>query len=115
MRSPGRWATVRPAGLIGAPPPARRSSRLEYGPVSDAPDTQRPAAAELARAVDALVDECRVSCLWYMPADYHPVSDEERWTVLDLIQQHADLPTFKRAGDLKRWLSRPSSSASAVS
>ena len=78
-------------------------------------DTSKPASAEIARAVDALVDECRVSCLWYMPADYHPASDEERWNVLDLIQQHADLSTFKRAGELKRWLSPPSSSASADS
>lgn len=82
--------------------------------MSDARDTP-PATAEVARAVDALVDECRVSCLWYVAADYYPVSDEERWNVLDLIQQHADLATFKRAGELKRWLSRPSSSASAAS
>jgi hypothetical protein len=83
--------------------------------VSDAPERPRPAAAELARSVDALVDECRVSCLWYMAPEYYPASDEERWNVLDLIQQHADLATFKRAGELKRWLSRPSSSASAAS
>ncbi len=83
--------------------------------MSDDRGTSGPGGAELARAVDALVDECRVSCLWYVAADYYPASDEERWNVLDLIQQHADLATFKRAGELKRWLSRPSSSASAVS
>ncbi len=83
--------------------------------MSDPRPTPRPATAEVARAVDALVDECRVSCLWYVAADYYPASDEERWNVLDLIQQHADLATFKRAGELKRWLSRPSSSATAAS
>jgi hypothetical protein len=83
--------------------------------VSDARHTSHAATAEFARAVDALVDECRVACLWYVAADYYPASDEERWNVLDLIQQHADLATFKRAGEIKRWLSRPSSSASAAS
>lgn len=81
--------------------------------MSDVPYTSKPATAEYARAVDALVDECRVSCLWYLRASYYPVTDDERWHILDLIQQHADLMTFKRAGELKRWLSRPSSNASA--
>lgn len=76
--------------------------------------TANPPTEQVPLAVNALVDECRISCLWYMPAEYYPASDEERWHVLDLIQQHADLPTFKRAGELKRWLSPPSSNASAA-
>jgi hypothetical protein len=83
--------------------------------VSAPSHTSNPTAEQVARDVDALVDECRVSCLWYMPADYYPASDDERWTVLDLIQQRADLATFKRAGELKRWLSPTSSDASASS
>ena len=78
-------------------------------------DTPRPSDEQVARAVDALADECRVSCLWYVAASYYPASDEERWNLLDLIQQHADLATFKRAGELKRWLSRHSNDASAAS
>ncbi len=70
---------------------------------------------DVAREVDDLVDECRSTCLWYQRLDYYPRTDLERWRVLDAIQKHADLKTFQRAGRLKKWLSRPSSGASAGS
>jgi len=75
----------------------------------------RPSGEDVARQVDDLVDECRSTCLWYQRPDYYPRTDLERWRVLDAIQKHADLETFQRAGRLKRWLSRPSSGASAGS
>ena len=75
----------------------------------------RPSGEDVARQVDDLVDECRSTCLWYQRPDYYPRTDLERWRVLDAIQKHADLGTFQRAGRLKRWLSRPSSGASAGS
>jgi hypothetical protein len=73
----------------------------------------RLSAEEIAREVDELVDECRSTCLWYQRPDYYPRTDLERWQVLDAIQKHADLETFRRAGRLKECLSRRSSSASA--
>lgn len=74
-----------------------------------------PSPDELARAIDALVDECRVRCLWHLRPDYHPRTDAERLRVLSAIQQRADLATYRRAGRLKAWLSRTSSAASASS
>jgi hypothetical protein len=70
---------------------------------------------ELVRAIDALVDECRVECLWYLRPDYHPGTDPERLQVLDAIQARASQDVFMRAGRLKEWLSRLSSAASAPS
>lgn len=70
---------------------------------------------DLARAVDALVDECRSAALWFLRQDYYPRTDPERWRVLESIQEHADVEIFKRAARLKEWLSRHSSGASASS
>ena len=70
---------------------------------------------DIARLVDELIDECRDTCLWWQRRDYYPRTDEERRRVLANIEHRADRSTFQRAARLKRWLSRPSSCASAGS
>ncbi len=71
--------------------------------------------ADLARAVDALVNECRSVALWFLRPDYYPRTDDERRRVLYEIQKHADVDLYKRAARLEQWLSRHSSAASAGS
>lgn len=70
---------------------------------------------DIVRAIDALVDECRVECLWYLRRDFHPGTDVERHRVLDAIQAKSTRDVFLRAGRLKAWLSRLSSAESAAS
>jgi hypothetical protein len=70
---------------------------------------------EIARAVNALVDECRVECLWSLRRDYYPSTDVERLRILDAIQRSSNREVFQRAGVLKAWLSRDSSEGSARS
>lgn len=70
---------------------------------------------ELARAIDALVDECRSVALWFLRPDYYPQTDDERRRVLYEIQKHADLERYQRAARFQQWLSRHSSAASASS
>ncbi len=81
------------------------------------PELTTPAMgrADVVRAVNALVDECRVGCLWSLRRDYYPSSDAERIRVLDAIQRAATRDAFRRAGVLRAWLSRHSSGASARS
>jgi hypothetical protein len=77
-------------------------------------DSTAPVSHEdIAREVDALVDECRSIALWFLRPDYYPTTDPERLRVLDSIEQHADVAVFKRAARLRQWLSRHSSAASA--
>ena len=64
-------------------------------------------------AVDALVEEYRLRCLWFLRADYRPTSDEERLQVLREIEKHGDREAFRRARELRAWLSLTSSAASA--
>lgn len=79
---------------------------------SPAPEPDRSA---VTAAIDQLVDECRVQCLWYVRPDYYPRTDPERLDILEAIQERAGLAVFQRAGALKAWLSRHSSAESASS
>lgn len=74
-----------------------------------------PSHEDLARAIDALVDECRSGALWFLKRDYYPRTDEDRRRVLHDIQKHAGIDVFRRAARLETWLSRHSSAASASS
>ena len=66
-------------------------------------------------AVDALVEANRLRCLWFLRRDYYPSSDEERERVLLHIERHGDRETYRRARELRRWLSPSSSARSAAS
>jgi hypothetical protein len=65
--------------------------------------------------VRALVVQYRTQCLWFLRADYYPASVADAGQVLDYIQRYGDRDAFRRAGELKQWLSRNSSAASAAS
>ena len=71
-------------------------------------------ADELSAAVDALVEQYRNRCLWFLRSDYYPTSDSERLRVLEYIERYGDLEAYRRAGRLKRWLSQRSSASSAA-
>lgn len=68
---------------------------------------------EVAAVVNRLVDEYRHRCLWFLRADYYPTSDEQRLRVLDYIQRYGDRAAFQQAAEIRLWLSRTSSAASA--
>lgn len=74
-----------------------------------------PGGLTVAAEVDRLVDEHRISCLWFLRPDYYPTITDERIRVLEHIERHGDLESFRRAGTLRRWLSQTSSAASADS
>lgn len=74
-----------------------------------------PDADRLAAEIDRLVDEHRISCLWFLRPDYQPATDEERIRVLGYIERYGDRDAYRRAATLRRWLSQASSDASAGS
>jgi hypothetical protein len=59
------------------------------------PDADRDA---LTRAIDALVDQYRGQCLWFLRPDCYPRTLEEQPRILDAIQ---------RCGDRKASRKRP--------
>jgi len=69
----------------------------------------------IAETVNHLVDEYRRHCLWFLRDDYYPATDEERLRVLAYIQRHGDRSAYMRAAEVRRWLLRTSSAASAAS
>ena len=66
-------------------------------------------------AVNRLVDEHRVRCLWFLRPDYYPSTPAERLRVLGHIERHGDREAFRQAAALRRWLSPHSSAPSAGS
>lgn len=61
-----------------------------------------------------LVDEHRTACLWFLKADYYPITAAARLRVLDYIQRHGNRDAYVRAGGLRQWLLHPSSERSAA-
>jgi hypothetical protein len=47
--------------------------------------------------VNALVDEYRASCWWFLREDYYPETLAEACRVLESIERHADRATFQKA------------------
>jgi len=70
---------------------------------------------EARSALRNLVDEYRVRCLWFLRRDYYPATIAEAQRVLEAIQRHGDRDGFRRAAQVRQWLSPPSSAASVGS
>ncbi len=68
-----------------------------------------------ATAVNELTDQYRGRCLWFLREDYYPSTREERLRILDYIERHGDREAYRKAGMVRRWLSRNSSAASVAS
>lgn len=66
-----------------------------------------------AAAVNALVDEYRTRCLWFLRPDWYPATLEDRLRALEYIERRGDNTAFQRARALREWLSRNSREASA--
>jgi len=70
---------------------------------------------EAAQAVNALVDEYRSRCLWFLREDFYPASVEEQLRALGYIERYGDREAFRRAATIRQWLSPNSSGPSAGS
>jgi hypothetical protein len=70
-------------------------------------------ASEIEAMVNAIVDEYRARCLWFLRPDYYPATLEERLRALGYIERHGDVAAFRRAAALRQWLS-PRSKGTSV-
>ncbi len=68
---------------------------------------------DIVRRVHALVDRCRVTCLWFLREDYMPGTAEEMFRVIRQIEEHGDRAAYVEAREIREWLSRNSSTPSA--
>jgi hypothetical protein len=69
--------------------------------------------ATIMEKVNALVDEYRAQCLWFLREDYYPQTPAEACRVLESIERHGNAQAFRRAAALRQWLSQNSSAISA--
>jgi hypothetical protein len=63
----------------------------------------------------ALIEQCRARCLWFLRPDYYPSTLDEKLRALSLIERYGDVEAFRRAAQLRKWLSPPFNAASADS
>jgi len=69
---------------------------------------------KLMNSVNALVDEYRTRCLWFLREDYYPQTLADAARVLDYIERHGDKEAFQKAATLRQWLLQISSAESAA-
>lgn len=63
----------------------------------------------LDETFNAFIDAHRSSCLWFLRADYDPVTRPQRLRALDYIQRYGDRETYRQAAALRQWLLQHSS------
>ena len=68
----------------------------------------------LMKNVNALVDEYRTRCLWFLREDYYPQTSTDALRVLEYIERHGDVTAFRKAATLRQWLLQNSSATSAA-
>jgi hypothetical protein len=64
--------------------------------------------------VNALVDEYRTRCLWFLRPDYYPATRDAQLRILDCVQRYSDRAGYVRAATIRQWLSQISSGDSAA-
>jgi hypothetical protein len=67
------------------------------------------------RELAALIEQYRSRCLWFLRPDYYPSTLDEKLQALSLIERYGDVEAFRRAAQLRKWLSPPFNAASAGS
>lgn len=56
--------------------------------------------------INALVEEYRDRCLWFLKPAFSVSTREEALRALDLIERYGDRSAYLRAEKLKQWLSQ---------
>ena len=71
-------------------------------------------ATAVMQSVNALVDEYRTRCLWFLREDYYPQTPAEACGVLESIERYGDAAAFRKAAVLRQWLLQNPSAPSAA-
>jgi len=71
--------------------------------------------SQLTETINTLVDEYRHTCLWFLRSDFYPLTLEQRLRVLGYIQRYGDRSAYRKAAEVRRWLSQASNEESVGS
>ena len=70
-------------------------------------------AKAVMQSVNALIDEYRTRCLWFLREDYYPPTTADACKVLEYIERYGDMAAFRKAATLRQWLLQNSNAPSA--
>ena len=62
--------------------------------------------ATVMQRVNALVEEYRARCLWFLREGYYPQTPAEACRVLESIERHGDRVAFQKAATLRQLAAR---------
>jgi hypothetical protein len=65
---------------------------------------RRSTTASTPPFVEALVEEYRDRCLWFLKPDYMPHTTKEILHVLDLVERYGDRSGYQRAEEIRKSL-----------
>lgn len=68
----------------------------------------------LMQNVNALADEYRTRCLWFLREDYYPQTPADALRILEYIERYGDVEAFRKAATLRQWLLQNFSAPSAA-
>lgn len=64
--------------------------------------------------VSQLVREYRATCLWFLDERFEPTTPEAALRALTYIERYGDRQAYRKAVELKSWLSQNSNAKSVV-
>ncbi len=59
----------------------------------------------------SLVEDYRGMCLWSLPEDFMPDNERKMVSFVECLEHYGDLNAYRKAGEIRKWLSRLSSPA----
>jgi hypothetical protein len=74
----------------------------------DSGQTGNPRIVDVYGTVLELVEDYRDRCLWFLRQDYVPRTPDEILRVLEMIERYGDRAAYRRAQEIREWLSQPS-------
>lgn len=58
-----------------------------------------------SQELKSVVDDYRMTCLWFANDVYHPQNQIQLEQILSAIESSGDMNAFKRVGRIRKWLS----------
>ena len=60
----------------------------------------------------SVVEDYRGMCLWSLPEDFMPDNERQIHSLVECLEHYGDLKAYRKAGEIRKWLSQASSRAS---
>ena len=64
-----------------------------------------------SKEFQSVVEDYRGMCLWSLPEDFMPGNERQVHCLVECLEHYGDLNAYRKAGEIRKWLSHVSSRA----